>query len=343
MRPFERPSSPRRRRGSPGRHAAPARPRRGAHVPRRQGRGGRVPHPPPARASRHPRPPRQAPRHRHQRLARRGRSGGRTVKRFAADITGKRPESFEAITGTREVPTPHASPAPRMADLARLASTSTASTRPSTRPPCATKLAPLSRRTSRRRHENEVLAALHAALKNKPWVNQLVKEGRWPRCRAQRPRRARLPRATPTRAAPSRRCSRSAPSPATSRRAGPRAHARPRPLPRPARALRLRQPSLHRTPERARRARLLGKLFTTPPRLLRRLRLPRLRDRLVPQLRQPLHARLLSARVARSPHLPLGRDRRRPLSHRAPAERAALHRAHRGSCGPPQHWLPRHR
>ena len=34
------------------------------------------------------------------------------VKRFAADITGKRPESFEAITGTREIPTP-ASPAPK--------------------------------------------------------------------------------------------------------------------------------------------------------------------------------------------------------------------------------------
>ena len=39
------------------------------------------------------------------------------VKRFAADITGKPPESFEAITGTREVPTP-ASPAPKdVADM----------------------------------------------------------------------------------------------------------------------------------------------------------------------------------------------------------------------------------
>jgi ATP-dependent helicase YprA (DUF1998 family)/Zn finger protein HypA/HybF involved in hydrogenase expression len=97
------------------------------------------------------------------------------VKRFAADISGKRPECFEAITGTREVPTP-ASPAPRgvadilaSLDLEGIQNAPDAST-------LRQMLAPL---LPIREHstvdENEVLAELHAALKNQPWVNQLMK------------------------------------------------------------------------------------------------------------------------------------------------------------------------
>lgn len=97
------------------------------------------------------------------------------VKRFAADISGKRPEGFEAITGTREVPTP-ASPAPEAVadilaslDLEGIQNAPDAST-------LRQMLAPL---LPIREHpaddENEVLAELHAALKNQPWVNQLMK------------------------------------------------------------------------------------------------------------------------------------------------------------------------
>jgi ATP-dependent helicase YprA (DUF1998 family) len=98
------------------------------------------------------------------------------VKRFAADITGKRPESFEAITGTREVPTP-ASPAPKdVADM--LASLDLNGINEAfDAPTLREKLAPLlPMSTPPNADENEVLAALHAALRDKPWVNQLVKE-----------------------------------------------------------------------------------------------------------------------------------------------------------------------
>ncbi|MDP1917103.1 MAG: DEAD/DEAH box helicase [Myxococcales bacterium] len=105
-----------------------------------------------------------------------GSAAVEAVKRFAADITGKRPESFEAITGTRDVPTP-ASPAPKeVADtLAALdldginEALDAAALRD--------KLAPLLPTSmDLNASETEVLAALHAALKDKPWVNQLVKE-----------------------------------------------------------------------------------------------------------------------------------------------------------------------
>ncbi len=98
------------------------------------------------------------------------------VKRFAADITGKRPEDFEAITGTREVPTP-ASPAPKeigdtlaSLDLDGINEALDAAT-------LREKLAPLLPKSANPSpSENEVLADLHAVLKNQPWVNQLVKE-----------------------------------------------------------------------------------------------------------------------------------------------------------------------
>ena len=98
-----------------------------------------------------------------------------TVKRFAADISGKRPEDFEAITGTREVPTP-ASPAPReigdvlaALDLDGINEALDAAT-------LRAKLASLLPSESTGSTEAEVLADLHAALKDQPWVNQLMKE-----------------------------------------------------------------------------------------------------------------------------------------------------------------------
>jgi ATP-dependent helicase YprA (DUF1998 family)/Zn finger protein HypA/HybF involved in hydrogenase expression len=98
------------------------------------------------------------------------------VKRFAADITGKRPESFEAITGTREIPTP-ASPAPKqVADTLAsldLDAINKALDGPSLRETLAPLLPPS---TNPNASESEVLADLYAALKNQPWVNQLVKE-----------------------------------------------------------------------------------------------------------------------------------------------------------------------
>ncbi|MBK7779598.1 MAG: DEAD/DEAH box helicase [Ardenticatenia bacterium] len=105
-----------------------------------------------------------------------GAAAADAVKRFAADITGKRPESFEAITGTREVPTP-ASPAPKeVADT--LASLDLDGINEALDGHALReKLAPLlPANLATDASENEVLAALYAALKDKPWVNQLVKE-----------------------------------------------------------------------------------------------------------------------------------------------------------------------
>lgn len=98
------------------------------------------------------------------------------VRRFAADISGKRPENFEAITGTREVPTP-ASPAPiEVADtLASLDLDGINEALDATT--LREKLAPLLPVSANPNPtEQEVLADLHAALQNQPWVNQLIKE-----------------------------------------------------------------------------------------------------------------------------------------------------------------------
>jgi ATP-dependent helicase YprA (DUF1998 family)/rRNA maturation endonuclease Nob1 len=99
-----------------------------------------------------------------------------SVKCFAADITGKQPMHFEAITGTREVPTP-ASPAPKeVADILAaldLDGINEALDGPTLRQKLAP-LLPASANPSPTEHE--VLADLHAALENQPWVNQLVKE-----------------------------------------------------------------------------------------------------------------------------------------------------------------------
>ena len=99
-----------------------------------------------------------------------------TVKRFAADIIGKEPHDFDAITGTREVPTP-AAPAPReVGDLLAkldLDAINEALDGPTLRD----KLAPLlPAGGADTPSEGEVLADLYASLAGKSWVNQLVKE-----------------------------------------------------------------------------------------------------------------------------------------------------------------------
>ncbi|MBL8622901.1 MAG: DEAD/DEAH box helicase [Myxococcales bacterium] len=105
-----------------------------------------------------------------------GAAAVEAVRRFAADITGKPPESFEAITGTREVPTP-ASPAPKDVADALASLDLDGINEALDAPALREKLAPLLPESlATDASENEVLAALHAALKNKPWVNQLVKE-----------------------------------------------------------------------------------------------------------------------------------------------------------------------
>jgi len=100
------------------------------------------------------------------------------VKCFAADMTGKRPENFEAITGTRQVPTP-ASPAPsEVADMLAsldLDGINEALDAHTLREMLAPLLASTTNTVNPNPTEGEVLAELHAALKNQPWVNQLIK------------------------------------------------------------------------------------------------------------------------------------------------------------------------
>jgi ATP-dependent helicase YprA (DUF1998 family)/Zn finger protein HypA/HybF involved in hydrogenase expression len=98
------------------------------------------------------------------------------VKRFAADITGKRPENFRAITGTRDVPK-NASPAPKeIGDL--LASLDLDGISEALDGPTLyAKLRPLLPENLKADvTEDEVLGVLHTALRDQPWVNQLVKE-----------------------------------------------------------------------------------------------------------------------------------------------------------------------
>ncbi|MCB9797532.1 MAG: DEAD/DEAH box helicase [Alphaproteobacteria bacterium] len=99
-----------------------------------------------------------------------------TVKRFAADIIGKEPGDFEAITGTREVPTP-AAPAPSEVANVLASLDLDAINEALDGPTLHDKLAPLlPNEAIGEPSEGEVLASLHRSLAGKPWVNQLVKE-----------------------------------------------------------------------------------------------------------------------------------------------------------------------
>jgi Zn finger protein HypA/HybF involved in hydrogenase expression len=98
------------------------------------------------------------------------------VKRFAADMSGKDPDAFVPITGTREVP---AMAAPADASVGELlASLNLDGVNEALDPVVLGKhLAPLLGGDSAGSNEAEILTALHSALADKPWVNQLVREG----------------------------------------------------------------------------------------------------------------------------------------------------------------------
>lgn len=104
-----------------------------------------------------------------------GDSAISAVKWFAADLSGKRPEDFAAITGTREVPTP-ARPAPAEVGDVLAALDLDGINESLDAPTLRAKLASLLPSESVASTEAEVLAELHAALEDQPWVNQLVKE-----------------------------------------------------------------------------------------------------------------------------------------------------------------------
>lgn len=98
----------------------------------------------------------------------------RNVRRFAADISGKKPDDFEAITGTREMPSP-AAPADH-AIAGQLAAldldgVNSASNNETLR----ARLAPLLSQ-GKASNQQDVLSELYSALHNQPWVNQLIRE-----------------------------------------------------------------------------------------------------------------------------------------------------------------------
>lgn len=99
-----------------------------------------------------------------------------TVRRFVADLSGKRPEEFVTITGTREVPEPAAPATAAEADLLAgldLDAINEALDGPRLRACLAPLLPPAP--ADANASEAGVLSELHAALAGKPFVNQLLK------------------------------------------------------------------------------------------------------------------------------------------------------------------------
>lgn len=98
------------------------------------------------------------------------------VKRFAADMIGKEPSAFTAITGTREVPTTGAAASPDVG--AMLASLDLDGINEAADGPALLALltALLPGEGEQGTTEGEVLARLYAALQGQPWVNHLIRE-----------------------------------------------------------------------------------------------------------------------------------------------------------------------
>lgn len=100
-----------------------------------------------------------------------------TVRRFAADLTGKDPSAFETITGTREVPEPSAPGTREEGDLLvrlDLDAINAALDGKTLRDELAPMLPAMAGDSPD--DEGAVLADLFKALNGKPFVNQLVKE-----------------------------------------------------------------------------------------------------------------------------------------------------------------------
>ncbi|MBN1606900.1 MAG: DEAD/DEAH box helicase, partial [Polyangiaceae bacterium] len=99
------------------------------------------------------------------------------ILRFAADLTGKKPDDFEAIVGTREVAEPSGTASDSEADM--LASVDLdALNQALTGDSLRVALAPVFAfygRSCESSSEAEVLAALYETLAGRPYVNQLVK------------------------------------------------------------------------------------------------------------------------------------------------------------------------
>ncbi len=107
-----------------------------------------------------------------------GASALENVRRFAADLTGKAPGDFVAITGTREMPEPAAPAGAAEAEVfARLdlEAINKALTGAELRQ-CLAPVMSFHGVTCASTDEGEVLAALHHALAGRPFVNQLVRE-----------------------------------------------------------------------------------------------------------------------------------------------------------------------
>ena len=100
-----------------------------------------------------------------------------TVRRFAADMSGKRPEDFVAVTGTREVPEPAAPGTFAEADM--LASLDLdaihGAANGAALGDALAALVPVHADGSER-SEDKVLAELYEVLENKLYVNQLIQE-----------------------------------------------------------------------------------------------------------------------------------------------------------------------
>ena len=262
------------------------------------------------------------------------------VKRFAADITGKRPENFEAITGTREVPTP-ASPAPKEVADTLAALDLDGINEAHDGPTLRQTLGPLLPASANPNPtESEVLANLYSALKDQPWLNQLVKEAAGqavalgelaPRVFPGHPHARRALEALLTVSTLARR---KADEPGL---VPTRVHGLFRGLHGLYACV---NPHCDGRQSEPGEPAVLGKLFTTPRAVCDACGCRVFENRVLPKLRQPVSAGLLAGRVTRPTLVSVGRDRGRALPTRAASEHATLHRPGGARAAPPSYRVP---
>ena len=208
--------------------------------------------------------------------------------RFAADLTGKGPDDFEAIIGTREVSEPSGTASGAEAEMSGFRGPR-ALNQALTGDTLRLALAPVFSfygKSCESSSEAEVLAALYETLSGRPYVNQLVKAAAGSARRTRRPRSAGIPGSTQR---PDGRCEAlltvGTLARAEARRSGPRADTCSRNVPRPARSLCLHQSRVLGAAGGPGEPAVLGQALLVAADALRRLRSSGLRDRLLPQLR----------------------------------------------------------